>query len=127
MSERMLAAARRDEDQGETSLRPQTLTEFIGQPKVCANLKVFIEAARGRREALDHVLFAGPPGLGKTTLAQIVGHPELVEPLPGLLQEVVVALDGEDPRAHLRKNARLVPASGPDFQHFLTALDAEQL
>src|SRR6478609_10411688 len=74
MSERMLAAARRDEDQGETSLRPQTLSEFIGQPKVCSNLKVFIEAARGRREALDHVLFAGPPGLGKTTLAQIVAR-----------------------------------------------------
>jgi holliday junction DNA helicase RuvB len=74
MSERMLAAVRRDEDQGETSLRPQTLSEFIGQTRVCSNLKVFIEAARGRREALDHVLFAGPPGLGKTTLAQIVAR-----------------------------------------------------
>ena len=74
MSERMLQAVKREEDQGETSLRPQTLAEFIGQPKVCSNLKVFIEAARGRREALDHVLFAGPPGLGKTTLAQIVAR-----------------------------------------------------
>ena len=74
MSERMLPAVRRDEDQAETSLRPQTLAEFIGQAKVCSNLKVFIEAARGRREALDHVLFAGPPGLGKTTLAQIVAR-----------------------------------------------------
>ena len=74
MSERMLQAAKREDDQGETSLRPQVLSEFIGQPKVCSNLKVFIEAARGRREALDHVLFAGPPGLGKTTLAQIVAR-----------------------------------------------------
>ena len=74
MSERMLQTVRRDDDSGETSLRPQTLSEFIGQAKVCSNLKVFIEAARGRREALDHVLFAGPPGLGKTTLAQIVAR-----------------------------------------------------
>jgi Holliday junction DNA helicase RuvB len=74
MAERMLQAVRREEDQGETSLRPQTLAEFVGQAKVCANLKVFIEAARTRREALDHVLFAGPPGLGKTTLAQIVAR-----------------------------------------------------
>src|SRR5512134_3912772 len=74
MSERMLQAVRRDEDGGETSLRPQTLSEFIGQTKVCSNLKVFITAARARRQALDHVLFHGPPGLGKTTLAQIVAR-----------------------------------------------------
>ena len=74
MSERMLRAVQREEDQGETSLRPQVLSEFIGQAKVCSNLKVFIEAARARHEPLDHVLFAGPPGLGKTTLAQIVAR-----------------------------------------------------
>ncbi len=74
MTERTLAAVKTDEDQAETSLRPQILSEFIGQPRVRANLKVFIDAARGRREALDHVLFAGPPGLGKTTLAQIVAR-----------------------------------------------------
>src|SRR5918996_4310306 len=54
------------------SLRPRTLAEFIGQAQLRANLGVFIEAARQRREPLDHVLLAGPPGLGKTTLAQII-------------------------------------------------------
>jgi Holliday junction DNA helicase RuvB len=71
---RLVSAELREEDLSETSLRPQRLDEFIGQARVCANLKVFIEAARGRREALDHVLFVGPPGLGKTTLAQIIAR-----------------------------------------------------
>lgn len=74
MSESVLATTKRDDDQPEAALRPQTLAEFIGQAKVRSNLKIFIDAARGRREALDHVLFAGPPGLGKTTLAQIVAR-----------------------------------------------------
>src|SRR5712672_2331880 len=65
---------RREEDAADASLRPQRLVEFVGQEQARANLAVFIEAARTRQDALDHVLFVGPPGLGKTTLAQIVAR-----------------------------------------------------
>lgn len=71
---RLVDAGAHAQDAGETSLRPLALAEFVGQRQVRDNLRVFIEAARSRREALDHVLLHGPPGLGKTTLAQIVAR-----------------------------------------------------
>jgi Holliday junction DNA helicase RuvB len=71
---RVITPERREEDAAEASLRPQFLAEFIGQEQARANLSVFIKAAKARNEALDHVLFVGPPGLGKTTLAQIVAR-----------------------------------------------------
>jgi Holliday junction DNA helicase RuvB len=72
--DRLTAGRRQEEDATEGSLRPQTLREFIGQRALRDNLEVFIGAARQRAEAMDHVLLFGPPGLGKTTLAQIVAR-----------------------------------------------------
>ena len=63
-----------EEENIEKTLRPQTLKEYIGQTKVKENMKVYIEAAKQRNEALDHVLLYGPPGLGKTTLSTIISN-----------------------------------------------------
>ncbi len=75
MTERFITPAPSEDDaQYEAGLRPRSLDEYIGQDRLRDNLHVSIAAARGRREALDHVLLYGPPGLGKTTLAHVIGH-----------------------------------------------------
>jgi holliday junction DNA helicase RuvB len=75
MEERIISAEMTSEDEGvEFSLRPRYLSEYIGQSHVKENLKVYIEAAKMRKEALDHVLLYGPPGLGKTTLSYIIAN-----------------------------------------------------
>ncbi len=72
MDDRIIATDEKAEDQFDVSLRPQSLQEFLGQKHLKSNLSTFIQAAKGRAEPLDHVLFTGPPGLGKTTLSQII-------------------------------------------------------
>lgn len=75
IEDRIITAGFRDEDlENEPKLRPNNLESYIGQEKVKSNMKVFIEAAKGRGEALDHVLLYGPPGLGKTTLSNIIAN-----------------------------------------------------
>jgi Holliday junction DNA helicase RuvB len=74
MTDNPLLSARRQAEDADAALRPKTLDEFVGQAAAKDNLRIFIESAKGRREAMDHTLFFGPPGLGKTTLAQIIAR-----------------------------------------------------
>jgi holliday junction DNA helicase RuvB len=106
MEERMVSAeVQQEEETLENQLRPQFLTQYIGQEKVKNNLKVFIEAAKIRNESLDHVLLYGPPGLGKTTLATIIAHEMNVQirttsgpaiERPGDLAAILTALEPGD-------------------------------
>ncbi len=74
MEERIIAPVPLNEEKEDTTIRPIRLSEFIGQKALKDSLKIFIEASKKREEPLDHVLFSGPPGLGKTTLAHIIAH-----------------------------------------------------
>ncbi|MGB8218489.1 MAG: Holliday junction branch migration DNA helicase RuvB [Candidatus Methanoperedens sp.] len=74
MEERIIAPVSLNEEKEDTTIRPTRLSEFIGQKALKDSLKIFIEASKKREEPLDHVLFSGPPGLGKTTLAHIIAH-----------------------------------------------------
>jgi len=74
IEDRVIDAQAHGEEVWDSALRPKTLQEYVGQPKICENLAIFIQAASNRKEPLDHVLLYGPPGLGKTTLSHIISN-----------------------------------------------------
>src|SRR3546814_17502802 len=84
----------RTPEDADAALRPKSLAEFVGQAAARENLRIFIEAAKARADALDHVLFYGPPGLGKTTLAQIVAKEDRKSVVLGKRVSVRVDLGG---------------------------------
>ena len=74
MNDRLVTADKLKEDNFEATIRPQTIDEYIGQKDIKENIKIFMEAAKIRGEALDHVLLYGPPGLGKTTSSYVIAN-----------------------------------------------------